>query len=196
MTDPKDQIDHRGRLAAASRKGAKDAAANYQSLHPEAAKFRLRADIAATEPRPKEMRGYAVRAIRLFLGDRSYLAMSNAALATHLSANIPGYKAPANLLTERFSPGDKAKVVALLKERGIVMNWAKLDSPSKIKTALIAFNKGVAAVERATVRVAFTADSVVINDRAYPMNGQGRLQRIQIGGGKLNVATLRALLCP
>jgi hypothetical protein len=188
--------DHKKGLAAAARQAARAGAQLYKARNPDAALLYLRADMAAVRPRPKQMRNAAVRAVRLFLGDRTYLALSNEKLAAHLSADLPGYSAPPNLLTERFSPAEKTEVAGLLAAKGIKLDVGKLNTPSKIKAALRAHHAGVEPEAKATCTVAITPSSVIVNGRAYPISGEGRLQRIQVGKGKLNLATLRELLCP
>jgi len=185
--------DHKKAMAAEARAAVRRAEQKYKLANPDAERLRLRADVAAYRPRPKAMRSLRVRAAGLLIGDRHYLNSTNAAIATFLSADEPGYSAPPNLLTESFTATEKTQVARMLAERGVAIDLARIDSPSKLKKALKARLKSGASTDCVAAEIAFTDDSVIVNGRSYPINGEGRLARIQVGKGKLNVHTLGEL---
>lgn len=188
-----DKPDHAAALAAAYRQGGRAEAAAYIAEHPEAQGLRMRADVAAVKPRPRAMADARVRAARLMIYSRANLGMTNADIAARISEEIPGYSAPANLLTEPFKPSEKQKVAVMLAECGIALNLAKIKSPSELKAALRAHHAGAGAVDRARVQVVFTEDAVIVGQRCYPIS-KGAHRRVQTTQGKLNVAALRELL--
>jgi hypothetical protein len=186
-------IDHKRGLAAAGRKAADAAERLYKHENPDASSLKTLQKIAVYKPRPKGFAGHAARAVRLFLGDKSYLEKSNAEMAAILSADFPGFVAPSNLLTERLSAIDKRKIRPLLVERGIRLKLDQANSVSKIKKALIGINEAEAAAATFTGKVAFTDDAVVIGTRRHPIVS-GKYPRIHVGGAMLNVEGLKALL--
>lgn len=63
--------DHRAALEKAVRKAAADAAKAYKNANPDAHGLKVRTDIAAYKPRPKEVQALPKAAIALFLPSRA-----------------------------------------------------------------------------------------------------------------------------
>jgi hypothetical protein len=185
--------DHRKGLAAAMHEGANSAAGRYKNMNPEAARIAVKVNAATFKPRPKEFRGYEVRAVALFLSDRASLDLSNKELATRLSADMPGYSAPANLLTDRLKPAVKVRIRQMLDDRAIRLSRDHLTTLSKIKRALRAHFNGEAGSISFTGQVTFTETAVIVGEKSYPIQ-KGKHRRIHVGEAKLNVDGLQALL--
>jgi hypothetical protein len=162
-------------------------------MNPEAARIAVKVNAATFKPRPKAFRGHEVRTVALFLSDRASLDLSNEKLAARLSADMPGYSAPANLLTDRLKPAVKARIRQMLDDRAIRLPRDHLATLSKIKRALRAHFNGEAGSISYTGQVTFTETAVIVGEKSYPIQ-TGKHRRIHVAGAKLNVDGLQALL--
>jgi hypothetical protein len=182
-------------MEAAIQAAAAKAERDYRSLNPEARSIGVVRNIAAFKRRPKEFSGFRSRAVALFLSEPETVKLSNAAIAARLSEGIPGFTAPANLLTEGIRRSDKQRIGAMLQQRSICIDLARYNTPSKIKLALAAHYAGRTASEEFVGRVAFTVDAVIVEGKRFPIQ-RGKYQRIHAGNAMLNVDGLKALLIP
>ena len=187
--------DHRAAMEKVARKAAADAAKAYKNSNPDAQGLKLRADIAAYRPRPREVQALPRAAVALFLNEPHSVALSNAELATQLSKGLPN-KVPSNIFTERLTAAKKREISELLAMRNISIDLDRFDTVSKIKSAMKGRHKAATSSQSATVEVAFTDDTLVINGRSHPIQQSGKQRRVHAGQFMLNVAGLRTLLLP
>lgn len=186
-------IDHKKALAAAARQAATKAVKDYKNSNPEASRLGVFMSVGAYKRRPK---GFTVvRAVSLFLADKSSLQKSNAEIAAWLGQDFPGYKVPANILTIPFGATDRKALVKLLKDRGVKLDLDLLDTPSKIKAHLAGVSASQDAASKFEGQVSFSDDAVVVGARRYPIQRENGYERIHVGKQKLRVDVLRLLLC-
>lgn len=188
--------DHQKALSAAIHDAISKAVRDYKNLNPEARRIGVIRNIATFKRRPKEFSGFRVKAVALFLSEPDTLKLTNAVLAARLSVGMPGYKAPANVLTEKLRPKDKAHIAEMLAQRGIKIDLERANTPSKIKDALRALRTGKGASHEFRGRIAFTLDAVIVDNKRHPIHLNGRYPRIHAGKAMLNVDGLKALLIP
>ena len=182
-------------MEAAIRAAATKAERDYRSLNPEARNVGVVRNIAAFKRRPKEFNGFRSRVVALFLSEPETVKLSNVALAARLSEGVPGFTAPANVMTEELRPIDKQRVEGMLRQKGISLDLGRDNTPSKIKLALAAYYAGTAPEQKFVGTVAFSEDNVIVNDKRYPIQA-GKYRRIHAGNAMLNVDGLKALLIP
>lgn len=187
--------DHRAALEKAVRQAAADAAKAYKNANPDAQGFKVRSDIAAYKPRPKEVQALPKAAVALFLSEPSSVEMSNAELTKRVSMGLPG-KVPSNIFTEQLTAAKKREIAEVLTMRNIAIDLDRFDTVSKIKGALKGHHNAASSGDAATVEVAFTDEALVINGRSHPIHQNGNQRRVHAGSSKLNVAGLRTLLLP
>ena len=188
-------IDHRAALQKAVRQAAAHAAKAYKNAHPDAQGLKVRSDIAAYKPRPREVQALPRAAVALFLTEPDTVELSNAELSQRVSKGVPG-KVPPNIFTEQLTAAKKREIAEVLKIRNIVIDLDRFNTVSKIKGALKGHHDATLSSEAATVEVAFTDHALVINGRSHPIHQNGNQQRVHAGSSKLNVAGLRTLLLP
>jgi len=187
--------DHRKALRDAASQAARQAERVYKAENPGAAGLKVRADVAAYKPRAKEVRDAPIKAVYLFLDDRSYLEKSNAVIAAAISRDI-GRRVPPNILTERLSAKQLARIEEALKARKVKLDLAVCNTASKIKKALKGKLRAKAATVRCSVVVTFSDDAVTVGNESYPIQRASGVPRIHVGkSSKLNVDVLRRFLC-
>lgn len=183
-------------MAAAAHGALREVVRSYKAQNPGAASVALIANIGAYKKRPRDFAGYETRAVALFLTERESVDMSNAVIAARLSRDVPGYEAPANILTAKLKVRPKRDIQAILQTRGITLRQEQLTSLSKIKRALRAVYQGKADSLSFDGTIIFTPDAVIVSERSYPIQTQGKHRRIHAGKAMLNVDGLKALLNP
>lgn len=188
--------DYQKALTAHVIAAASKAERDFKNLNPEARRYGVVRNIAAFKRRPKEFRGFRVRAVAMFLAEPGMVKLSNARLAARLSEGMPGFKAPANILTEKLTPSDKDRIGGLLGERGIVLDLKRANTVSKIKLALAARYAGKDASGEFRGTIAITEDAVIVSGKRYSIHINSGHARINVAGAKLNVEGLKALLSP
>lgn len=186
--------DHRKGIREAGQAGALRAVKAYQAQNPEASVLRVKTEVNAYKPRPKEVRDLPVNAVGLFLRDPASLQKSNAAIADELGREV-GRKVPANILTEKLGKRQAAAIKELLTLRNVDLDLVTHCTPSKIKKALL----GVGAAQKAGSRfhgeVTFSEEAVTVGERRYPIQRGKGVPRIEVGRSKINVEVLHRLLC-
>jgi hypothetical protein len=188
--------DHRRGLVAGGREALKRFERSYKAENPGADHLRLVQKIAAYKPRPEGFADHSARAVSLFLGDKSNVKKTNAQIAEFLCANFPGYSAPPSILTEPLTEIDRRKIRVLLAERGYKIDLDKFNTASKVKGALAAIYSGTTASHCVQPKVTFSADAITVGKKRYPIQNNGKVQRIHVGSAMLNVNGLKALLAP
>ena len=187
--------DHRAALEKAVRQAAANAAKAYLNANPDAHGIKVRSDIAAYKPRPREVQALPRAAVALFLTEPGSVQLSNAELSQRLSKGLPG-KVPPNIFTEQLTVAKKREIAEILKMRNVAIDLDRFDTVSKIKGALKGLHNAASSSRAATVEVAFTDDALVIDGRSHPIHLNGNQRRVHAGSFKLNVAGLQTLLLP
>ncbi len=190
-----DMTDHRTALEKTVRLAVADAAKAYKNANPDAQGLKVRADIAAYKPRPREVQALPRAAVAMFLNEPSSVELSNAELAQKMSKGLPG-KVPSNIFTERLTAAKKREIDGLLKTRNIAIDLDRFDTVSKIKGALKGRHCTASSSQFAKVEVAFTDDALVIDGKSHPIHQSGNQRRVHAGSFMLNVVGLRTLLLP
>jgi hypothetical protein len=185
----------RAQLEREALRAAQNGVARFKEQNPEAAGLSVKLDAFAFKRRPKELRDAAAKAVRWFAWEKQSVHLSNKALAARFQQDVVNYTVPASLLTAPFSKVDRRNVARVLADRGIELDLNEHNSASKVKRALKAIYAGDVAERSVTVTVTFTEDFVTVGKKPYRIGRSGTHPRIQVDGGKLNVAALKALLC-
>lgn len=188
--------NHQKALAAVVNAAISKAVRDYKNINPEARSIGLIRNVATYRRRPKEFTGFRVRAVALFLAEPHMATATNAEVASRLSEGMPGYKAPPNVLTEKLTPTDKARIGAMFDQRSIVIDLKRANTTSKVKLALAALYSGEGASNQFRGDIAITEDAVIVCGKRHPIHINSGHARIHAGGAKLNVEGLKALLFP
>ncbi len=189
-----DMADHKAGLTRAVRLAAKEAERLYKHTHREAEGLKINLDVSSYKPRPREMRNYATRIVAWFIQSAEVRAMSNERIAKKLSTEYGGYKAPANLLTEKLKPWQLDQISPLLSPRGIIPSAKGLNSLSKIKKALIAHAAGNPVTDQLEAFVILNDTHVIVGNRSFLISRHGKYDRIDVGRTKINVASLKLMI--
>lgn len=138
---------------------------------------------------------YLLSVLREMIASSEFRALPNRKIVAHIQTKFPKYKVPSGVLDRPLTKYTKPKVARILSDHGISLDLALHDSLSKIKRALsgrIAASKSSRTVE---VRVAFTDETVVVEDRVYKIvPTAGGLPRIKVDGQQLRADVLETLL--
>lgn len=194
MNETADMTDHKVGLTPAVKLAAKEAERLYKSANHEAVRLKVNLEVSSYKPRPREMRNYATKIVAWFLQSAEVRAMSNEGIAEKLSAEYGGYKAPANLLTERLTPWQLDQIAPLLASRSIRPDAKGLNSLSKIKKALIANAAGRPLSNQLEALVILNDTHVIVGNRSFLISRHGKYDRIDVGRTKINVASLKLLI--
>jgi hypothetical protein len=192
-TNTSDQAELARALRSEAAKAVKETERRFKAQHPDAAHLKVRADIVAYKPRGKEQREAPYRTVALLLSEPKLVNQSNKEVIAAL-IRATGIKVPASILTEPFVKRVRERLSNLLADRKISLDLSEHNTPSKVKLALRAHRAGKDAASRKTVTFAFTTDTIVVDDKAYPIHGEGRLRRIDVRSKKLNADALRRLI--
>lgn len=194
MTEQPQNIDHKKEMAKSIRTAVRKAELSYKTKHEEARPLKISLELSAYKPRPREMRQYAPKIVGWFIQSATYRQMSNAAIAAKLGEQIGGYRPPSNLLTQTLHRSQTQKIAQLLSERGISIDLSRLTTLSKIKKALsIYFEEGL-ATQKFEETITITNQHVIVGSRSFPINREGKYERIDVAGAKINLASLKLLL--
>jgi len=183
-------------LVKAAYKGAAQSIELFKVKNPEVSGVTVKTTVFATKRRPKEMAKARVRLANLLIFGGEHLNKSNAELAAHICTGIPGYVAPANLATEKFTASEKKAVKAMLSQKRMSIDLDRHNSPSKLKLAIRAIKSGSKPTVQFNALVSFSDEAVIVGTRRFPIQSDRNMRRIHVGKAMLNVDALIALLSP